>query len=136
MSLPAIRWAWSLHPKGPAKIVLLCLAWHTKSDGTARISIDRISDDCGLAPRTVQYALAFLIKAGLLESRRTLHAVTTYVLKGAPHAPYTTPVVTDAPGAPSDWLERRLQGEFEKGRRTGYKMAQEDAQRRKEKGLD
>lgn len=136
MSTSATRWAWQQGVKGPDKAVLLCLAWRAQADGTVRVSIAGIADDCGISPRAARYAIKSLIELGLIEAERKHKQVSSYDLLGAPRAPGTTGVLQGAPRASNDTFRKAIAEAKQQGIRIGYRLAERDQRRRAKLPVD
>ena len=125
MSTAATKWAWQQLVKGPAKSVLVCIAWHAQADGHCRVSIATLAEDCGISYRATRYAVARLLSLHLIGAVRLPRHVTTYQLIGAPHAPGTThSVLPGAPHAPKN--HRSTQAQRDKDYNNAYSQGYQD----------
>lgn len=71
MSMAAIRWAFEQIARAGAKLVLLCLAWHSDRDGrNAFPGVKTISAETGLDERTVRRHLDALEEVDLVDRHR------------------------------------------------------------------
>lgn len=131
MALPAIRWAWKQNIEGNAKLVLLCIAWSADTTWSARISVARLADECGISERTVQRALKVLRKGGCIElahpQQQSHYEVPTYRVRGDNLAPYTTTTVLPgdnlAPLTTKSSFHRAIDAAYQRGVQAGQKLA-------------
>lgn len=78
MSQSALAWAVAQPLRGPAKPVLLVLAWHANAEGVCWPSLARLAEEAGVCERAARMALRRLEMAGAVERQERPLQTPTY----------------------------------------------------------